>query len=100
MSPEFGVATLQLATTKGCGLAIGAYPRFRYDARGGGGPRHRPGRYALPGREALHRPVVRQRRRSIAGRARDQREGQSGEPSAVAALIANSIVHDLILFQK
>lgn len=28
---------LQLTTLAGCGLAIGAYPRFRYDARGGGG---------------------------------------------------------------
>jgi hypothetical protein len=29
---------LQLTTEAGCGLAIGLYPRFRYDARGGGGP--------------------------------------------------------------
>lgn len=29
--------TLQLQTQPGCGLAIGRYPRFRYDARGGGG---------------------------------------------------------------
>ncbi|MCP9796740.1 hypothetical protein [Cyanobium sp. Lug-B] len=28
---------LTLQTQAGCGLAIGAYPRFRYDARGGGG---------------------------------------------------------------
>jgi len=28
---------LRLSTLEGCGLAIGAYPRFRYDARGGGG---------------------------------------------------------------
>ncbi len=28
---------LQLTTLAGCGLAIGGYPRFRYDARGGGG---------------------------------------------------------------
>lgn len=28
---------LQLATLAGCGLAIGGYPRFRYDARSGGG---------------------------------------------------------------
>ena len=28
---------LQLTTEAGCGLAIGRYPRFRYDARGGGG---------------------------------------------------------------
>lgn len=28
---------LQLATLEGCGLAIGRYPRFRYDGRGGGG---------------------------------------------------------------
>jgi hypothetical protein len=27
-----------LTTEAGCGLAIGRYPRFRYDARGGGGP--------------------------------------------------------------
>ncbi len=26
-----------MSTASGCGLAIGAYPRFRYDARGGGG---------------------------------------------------------------
>ena len=37
MSPELGVATLQLGTSKGCGLAIGAYPHFSYDASGGGG---------------------------------------------------------------
>ncbi len=29
--------SLQLTTEAGCGLAIGRYPRFRYDARGGGG---------------------------------------------------------------
>lgn len=28
---------LQLSTMAGCGLAIAGYPRFRYDARGGGG---------------------------------------------------------------
>lgn len=28
---------LQLSTEAGCGLAIGRYPRFRYNARGGGG---------------------------------------------------------------
>lgn len=28
---------LALATEAGCGLAIGPYPRFRYDGRGGGG---------------------------------------------------------------
>lgn len=28
---------LQLSTAAGCGLAIAGYPRFRYDARGGGG---------------------------------------------------------------
>jgi len=27
----------RLFTLEGCGLAIGPYPRFRYDARGGGG---------------------------------------------------------------
>jgi hypothetical protein len=32
------MATLQLLTEAGCGLSIGRYPRFRYDARGGGGP--------------------------------------------------------------
>ncbi len=32
------MAELTLQTLAGCGLAIGAYPRFRYDARGGGGP--------------------------------------------------------------
>jgi hypothetical protein len=32
------MATLQLQTEAGCGLVIGRYPRFRYDARGGGGP--------------------------------------------------------------
>ncbi len=31
------MAELSLQTLAGCGLAIGAYPRFRYDARGGGG---------------------------------------------------------------
>ncbi len=31
------MAELTLQTLGGCGLAIGAYPRFRYDARGGGG---------------------------------------------------------------
>lgn len=29
---------LQLITLRGCELAIGRYPRFRYDASGGGGP--------------------------------------------------------------
>ncbi|MFM7360423.1 MAG: hypothetical protein ACKO25_01070 [Cyanobium sp.] len=28
---------LRLSTFDGCGLAIGAYPRFRYDASSGGG---------------------------------------------------------------
>ena len=32
------LTSLHLMTEAGCGLAIGAYPRFRYDARGGGGP--------------------------------------------------------------
>jgi hypothetical protein len=32
------MAKLQLQTETGCGLVIGRYPRFRYDARGGGGP--------------------------------------------------------------
>ena len=32
------MTSLQLITEAGCGLAIGAYPRFRYDASGGGGP--------------------------------------------------------------
>ena len=31
------LACLHLITEAGCGLAIGPYPRFRYDARGGGG---------------------------------------------------------------
>ncbi|MFM7634786.1 MAG: hypothetical protein ACKO7Z_04210 [Cyanobacteriota bacterium] len=30
-------SALQLTTLEGCGLAIGRYPRFRYDGRGGGG---------------------------------------------------------------
>lgn len=30
-------SALQLITLDGCGLAIGRYPRFRYDGRGGGG---------------------------------------------------------------
>jgi hypothetical protein len=32
-----GGVVLRLSTTADCGLAIGRYPRFRYDARGGGG---------------------------------------------------------------
>lgn len=32
------MALLQLRTEAGCGLAIGRWPRFRYDASGGGGP--------------------------------------------------------------
>jgi hypothetical protein len=32
------MSPLQLSTESGCGLAIAGYPRFRYDARGGGGP--------------------------------------------------------------
>ena len=31
------LACLHLITEAGCGLAIGRYPRFRYDASGGGG---------------------------------------------------------------
>ncbi len=31
------MTSLQLHTQAGCGLAIGRYPRFRYDARGGSG---------------------------------------------------------------
>lgn len=31
-------SALQLITLEGCGLAIGRYPCFRYDGRGGGGP--------------------------------------------------------------
>ncbi|MCP9834998.1 MULTISPECIES: hypothetical protein [unclassified Cyanobium] len=31
------MAELALQTLAACGLVIGAYPRFRYDARGGGG---------------------------------------------------------------
>ncbi len=30
-------SAFQLTTLEGCGLAIGRYPRFRYDGRGGGG---------------------------------------------------------------
>lgn len=37
MSAELGVTRLQLGTSKGCGLAIGGYPLFSYDASGGGG---------------------------------------------------------------
>ena len=35
--PQPSLANLHLITGSGCGLAIGAYPHFRYDARGGGG---------------------------------------------------------------
>ncbi len=43
---------LQLATLAGCGLAIGRYPRFRYNGRGGGGlgqlgPKGADGRQSL-----------------------------------------------------
>jgi hypothetical protein len=43
---------LRLNTLEGCGLAIGAYPRFRYDASSGGGlgvlePSDGSGRHAL-----------------------------------------------------
>ena len=31
------LGSARLATLAGCGLAIGGYPRFRYDATGGGG---------------------------------------------------------------
>ena len=31
------VATVELATEAGCALVIGRYPRFGYNARGGGG---------------------------------------------------------------
>ncbi|MFS6827462.1 hypothetical protein [Cyanobium sp. ATX-6F1] len=31
------MSLLRLSTGEGCGLVIGAYPPFRYDARGGGG---------------------------------------------------------------
>lgn len=43
---------LQLATLAGCGLAIGGYPRFHYDGRGGGGS-GRLGPDAGDGRRAL-----------------------------------------------
>ena len=47
---------LQLSTSSSCSLAIGAYPRFHYDARGGGG-----GGVLHPsdhlGRRALHFPL-------------------------------------------
>ena len=51
MQPS-ALTSLQLFTEAGCGLAIAAYPRFRYDARGGGGradlgPCDRPGWQAL-----------------------------------------------------
>lgn len=36
--PLDSIKEFQLLTGSGCGLAIGRYPRFRYDARGGGGP--------------------------------------------------------------
>lgn len=36
--PLDSMEEFQLLTGAGCGLAIGRYPRFRYDARGGGGP--------------------------------------------------------------
>ncbi len=32
-----GISPLQLSTLADCALVIGGYPRFRYDARGGGG---------------------------------------------------------------
>ena len=35
-----GQQQLQLHTLAGCRLAIGRYPAFRYDGRGGGGPGH------------------------------------------------------------
>jgi hypothetical protein len=41
------LASLQLRTDAGCELAIGPWPRFRYDARTGGGP----GRSGLPDAE-------------------------------------------------
>lgn len=47
---------VQLRTAAGCSLAIGAYPRFVYDARGGGGDGH----LAPPdgrGRRRLHFPT-------------------------------------------
>lgn len=37
MSAWPGSGQLQLSTAAGCSLAIAGYPRFRYDARGGGG---------------------------------------------------------------
>ncbi|WP_231598057.1 hypothetical protein [Synechococcus sp. CBW1002] len=42
--------SIQLDTLDGCGLAIGGYPRFRYDARGGGALGH----LSSPGAEGLH----------------------------------------------
>ena len=35
---DLGRQSLQLFTLAGCRLAIGRYPAFRYDGRGGGGP--------------------------------------------------------------
>ena len=46
------VAAAQLETLSGCQLAIGAYPAFRYDAAGGGGPAAL-GPEAAGGRRAL-----------------------------------------------
>jgi hypothetical protein len=43
---------LRIATLAGCGLAIGGYPGFRYDARGGGGG----GRLEPPGGNG-HQPL-------------------------------------------
>lgn len=37
MSPDLTGTTLQLITSKGCGLAIGRYPHFSYNASRGGG---------------------------------------------------------------
>ncbi|MEX0587873.1 MAG: hypothetical protein WD136_01320 [Cyanobium sp.] len=37
MRASTGPTKILLSTAAGCGLAIGIYPRFSYDARGGGG---------------------------------------------------------------
>lgn len=40
--------TIRLSTLAGCGLAIGRYPRFRYDGHGGGGLATVPGGAPCP----------------------------------------------------
>jgi hypothetical protein len=50
-------APIQLLTLAGCGLAIGGYPRFRYDGRGGGGLGEL-GPPAADGRQPLRFPAA------------------------------------------